>query len=294
MINRIDIGECLICGKRNRYRRICNLDEGRLQVISCECGHQFVFPVPTEKRLAEIYGLEYYDFMGFNNNFEHVFNLKLKSCERIIRQADSLISCVSDERRHLDIGCAFGYMIKAAQRAGYVSQGLEISAAADEAIRLGFNIKKVPLEKAGFPDSYFDLITAVDLIEHLLDPKEFLEECNRILKKGGVLLLVTPDCSSIPARIMKGRWPHYKVEHLHYYTPHTLKKLLSSIGFGEIWSGIGMKWLTLRYITNHYEKYHPHSIEARILRVLGILSPRKLFEYPLPFPTEMVVMGKRM
>lgn len=287
-------GHCPICGQISQFRQLFAIEVGKRQIIACKCGHQSIFPTPTEGELQEIYIRKgYYDFWGVKNNLQQIFELKLKTCERLIKQSGSIISTSSNKRRHLDIGCAFGYMMKAAQSAGYESQGLEISPAADEAIKLGYDVCKVMLEDALFPAERFDLITAVDVFEHIPEPRKWLEECKRILKRGGVLMLVTPNCSSLPARIRKGNWPHYKVEHLHYYSLRTLKRLLLNIGFVEISKSIGIRYLNLTYITSHYEKFQPGCLETRALRGLKALSPQKLFEYPFPFPSEMVVIGKK-
>lgn len=285
------LNSCPICGK-NQYRRLFEIEGGKRQIISCECGHQSIFPLPTEKELQEIYGKGYYDFWGIRDNFQQVFNLKLRTCQKLIKLATAFIPCLN-RPRHLDIGCAFGYMIKAAQLAGYDSQGLEISPAANEAIRLGYNVRKVSLEDAGFPEGYFDLITAVDVIEHIAEPRRWLSECVRVLKKGGILLLVTPDCSSLPAMIRKSKWPHYKVEHLHYYSSYTLKRLLLNIGFDDIDSRMGIRYLTLSYITNHYERFQPMVLETKILKIVRAMLPQKLVEYSLPFPSEMVVTARK-
>ncbi|MEM5777291.1 MAG: class I SAM-dependent methyltransferase [Candidatus Aenigmatarchaeota archaeon] len=52
-------------------------------------------------------------------------------------------------------------------------------------------------EKFPFEDNYADTIIAGEIIEHLLNPFEFLKECNRALKKGGILILTTPNMTSL-------------------------------------------------------------------------------------------------
>ena len=48
------------------------------------------------------------------------------------------------------------------------------------------------LEQAQFPDSSFDAITLIEIVEHLRDAKALLAECARILKPGGIVLVTTP------------------------------------------------------------------------------------------------------
>jgi len=284
---------CPICRKENQYRFLYDFDAScDKKIVVCECGHQSISPFPSDEELQKIYGESYYDSWKIEGNFRHIFSLKLKTCETVIRQA-GLLSASSD-KKHLDIGCAFGYMLEAAKLAGYKSQGLEISPAADEALKKGYDVRKISLENAGFSAECFDLITAVDVLEHILKPREWLTDCNRILKKGGTLLLVTPNCSSLVARLKKGKWPHYKVEHVHYYSPATMEKLLLELGFGMVDVKRGVRYLTLDYIANHYEMFQGGSFEAKLFKALKKLLPKKFFEYPFPFISEMMVIAKKI
>ena len=52
-----------------------------------------------------------------------------------------------------------------------------------------------------FKDETFDYVVAVEVIEHLENPWNFLREINRVLKKGGKLCLTTPNIHSIHQRI---------------------------------------------------------------------------------------------
>lgn len=262
-------------------------------IIACECGLQSVFPLPSKEEVERIYQQGYYNFWGIDEGLQALFELKLKTCKRLLREVDTYGAAASKGRRHLDIGCAFGYMIEAALAAGFESQGLEISPAADVARGLGYQVSRVRLEDAKLPDGNFDLITAIDVLEHIPDPAAWLKECRRILKQDGILFLVTPDCSSLPALIRRSKWPHYKEEHLYYYTPRTAKRLLYNAGFIDVHTGMGTRFLTLNYITGHYDNIQPRSFEGRLLRIGKAIFPRGLFERAFLFPSEMVVLGRR-
>jgi ubiquinone/menaquinone biosynthesis C-methylase UbiE len=60
------------------------------------------------------------------------------------------------------------------------------------------NINDLP-----FPDSYFDLVTANMVVEHLADPREQFQEVNRILKPGGRFLFHTPNTLGHPTLLAK-------------------------------------------------------------------------------------------
>ncbi|RLI93473.1 MAG: hypothetical protein DRO92_04215 [Candidatus Altiarchaeales archaeon] len=58
----------------------------------------------------------------------------------------------------------------------------------------------------------FDLITAIEVIEHLENPRHFLRECNKLLKVGGKLIITPPNIESIPGRLrflVRGNFKHF-------------------------------------------------------------------------------------
>lgn len=57
--------------------------------------------------------------------------------------------------------------------------------------RVDLNVEELP-----FPDNFFDVITATDVIEHLTDSDNFLNESFRVLKPGGFFLVSSPNLSS--------------------------------------------------------------------------------------------------
>jgi SAM-dependent methyltransferase len=97
------------------------------------------------------------------------------------------------ERRLLDVGCGTGAMLRHLERFGSPI-GIE---AAEEAVRLcrARGVGAVQLAEAPplpFEGDRFDLVTALDVIEHVDDDVEMLREVERTLRPGGMLLLSVP------------------------------------------------------------------------------------------------------
>lgn len=90
-------------------------------------------------------------------------------------------------------------------------------------------------KKFPFENSYFDIIWAGDIIEHLVNTKKFLEETNRVLKKDGFLILSTPYHGIIKnisiAIVDFDEHYHPEHEHVRFYTKKTLKNQLAENGF---------------------------------------------------------------
>lgn len=100
--------------------------------------------------------------------------------------------------RVLDLPCGSGAFTRRLLEAGYEA------VAGDLEQHPG--LPGVPFQTANmnlplpFPDAYFDAVVSIEGIEHIERPFDFVRECRRILKPGGVLLLSTPNISSLRSR----------------------------------------------------------------------------------------------
>jgi len=89
----------------------------------------------------------------------------------------------------------------------------------------------------GFPiaSQTFDVVTAGEVIEHMIDEGAFLQECHRVLKKGGTLVLTTPNLGFSFNRllVLMGRTPMfvYTPYHYHFHTRKTITQLVEEHGF---------------------------------------------------------------
>ncbi len=93
----------------------------------------------------------------------------------------------------LDIGCGAGNMIHHLRRYGRV-HGVELDPRPVQIARArGYDVRQGDATRGlPFPDECFDLVTALDVIEHVDDDGALLREAARVLKPGGTLLVTTP------------------------------------------------------------------------------------------------------
>ena len=83
-------------------------------------------------------------------------------------------------------------------------------------------------EDMPYSDNSFDSILAGELIEHLENPEKFVKEAYRILTKGGVLVLSTPNKKSLINRVFHS----YEMPlHLHLFYREELQNLFEKEGF---------------------------------------------------------------
>ena len=93
-------------------------------------------------------------------------------------------------------------------------------------------MEKGILNPKNFQIEEFDIITSFEVIEHINNPIDELTNFYKLLRKGGLVYVTTPNFNSLLRYRLKSE---YNVicypEHLSYYTPRTLKKVFTRIGF---------------------------------------------------------------
>jgi SAM-dependent methyltransferase len=140
--------------------------------------------------------------------------------------------------RLLDVGAASGILMSEAIALGFDSLGVEPSRPlARRALADGLEVHEGVLPHPALAGVTFDVVTLVDVIEHVDDPLGLLELCRRHLAPGGRLVVVTPDRSSVAARVLGARWWHRRLAHVSYFDRATLSAALARSGLEpERWS----------------------------------------------------------
>ena len=149
-----------------------------------------------------------------------------RTAERLL----DLIGAHVPRGRLLDVGCGHGLLLDEARRRGYDVLGLELSATAAAHARdvLGLPVREAPLE--ALTAEQFDAIVLADVLEHLDDPMAALDGCRDLLAPDGVLCVVTPDPSSLVARLAGRRWWGFLPGHSYLLPRRTLREVLAARG----------------------------------------------------------------
>lgn len=113
----------------------------------------------------------------------------------------------------LDVGCGSpSDSMKAGSFLRFIGYGTGMDI---EKRDIPFPFKLGDIQKIPFKDKSFDVITVIEVIEHVKDPNKALDELHRVLKKGGVIILTTPNNHTffkvfwfLWERIIGGSWAH--------------------------------------------------------------------------------------
>jgi len=175
----------------------------------------------------------------------------------------------------LDIGCGPGWFLREAKSLFQRRVGTDLcKETAEEASRF------CDMAICGGPEDLqdserFDLVTAIGVLEHVYDPVSFVRQCSKLLREEGHLILVTPDIKGFWYKIMKKRWPSFKLpEHIAFYDETTMSILASNAG------------MTLESVF----PYHQAFPLGLMLQKLGLRFGRGSMSYRVPVPLPGVMM----
>lgn len=191
------------------------------------CGSMFVENLPSPEDLAAIYTSEGY------------YELHPDAIQRIVdenRRRLKIIRCLKPNGKLLDIGCAQGLLLDQAAQEGYITFGVEPSSKnAEVAARNGHVVFTGWLEEFATKnfDKRFDIITCLDVIEHIADPNKFLSMATSLLAEEGIMVVSTPNYSGVVAKLLGAHDP--------YMSPPEHITFLTAVGMSRLASGCGLK-----------------------------------------------------
>lgn len=279
---------CIICGN-HQYKNV-GLTKEIFNLVKCQgCGLVYIYPQPTEDQIKKLYDETYYAGWGFKEHEEMVRKIKILTFYKRFDEIEKYMSAGNV----LDVGCAMGFSLEAALERKWKPYGVELSEYSSNIAKKKFGnaIFNGTLEDANFQSNFFDAITMSDLIEHVSNPNKLLIEANRILKSNGILAITTPDIESFSSKIMRTNWMNIKLEHLFYFSPQTITKILENNGFEVRLVIPAVKVLNLNYFQTIFNAYKRPLITTAINALMYIL-PGSLAKYPFYLNAgDMFVIG---
>jgi len=191
------VEHCPVCGSAEAEPE---LDvHGNLLVKCAGCEARYHTKIPAD--LNDIY--QAYDHSPHSKGIsdEHFNYRKERFGTERVRLLQRFCGDLA-EKTLLDVGCGIGDFLAAAKEACKRCIGTEFSHNLRELAKekTGLEIYSDPLET--FPEQNIDIITAIDVIEHIPAPVVFLRAASNLLKPGGHIMLYTPNFDSFSIKVM--------------------------------------------------------------------------------------------
>jgi 2-polyprenyl-3-methyl-5-hydroxy-6-metoxy-1,4-benzoquinol methylase len=193
--------------------------------------------LPDEQALEQIYDEDYFsnradrsDRHGYADYLRDA-SLHRANARRRLRL---LGARMQQPGRLLDVGCAAGFFVDEARRAGWEASGMDVSTAMVEWARseLGVPVACASFAHGDLALPPLDVITMWDYIEHSIDPRCDLGKAREHVRPGGILALSTGDIGTLSARLAGQRWHLLTPEHHNFFfETRTLRRLLHETGF---------------------------------------------------------------
>jgi len=251
---------CTFCGKDTTVSVLKNIQiHGSFynvsECVDCEIG--VTHPLPSEDELAKLYSSgNYRTSTGerFGITIESLIHLgRLKKRWRINK--------FIKPGKILDIGCGRGLFLDVMRRGGWSTIGTEFNEETASYAIHKYNLKVFTGDIMSYqlPAESLDAVNINQVLEHLKNPKKVVEECHRLLRKNGVLIISVPDLRSPQFTIGKENWFLLDIPfHLFHFTEEGLCKLLEKNKF------------KIRYIKRFCLEISPFGWLQTLLNISGI------------------------
>jgi SAM-dependent methyltransferase len=208
---------------------------GKFDIYRClKCGFRHTVPELKQQQISKIYS-QYYPRQNI-------------TADQILRQSKIKISrsgiwlkglgttchlATARNEKVLDIGCGTCQSLLEIKLLGGEPWGIDPDVRSENIAKtLGLNFFRGTLDSCPFPKKYFDLITASQVLEHIPDPKVFLEICKKYLRKNGRIRLSFPNVDSLGNILFKSKWLNWHIPyHLNHFSRKSVSVLLKKCGY---------------------------------------------------------------
>jgi len=214
--------------------------DGYIKLYKCRsCGFVAQFPGPGRFTIVTDYQ-DFYTMDFLDKGRQFMDPQRSVVFEDIVDR----ITKIKPRGTLLDVGCGDGHFLSIAAKRGLSCHGVEdcVPMARYTAAKTGAHIVEGQYCREMFPAEQFDIITMIQVVEHIPAPAEALKAAKHHLKPDGILVVEVPSLHS--PHFLAYRWTGIKTFvkppdgvircHVGYYTPDTLRLLAKTCGFTTV------------------------------------------------------------
>ena len=240
LVSEISMRTCGLCGGGSTFARYV---VGSHSIVRCRtCTFMWLDPQPSAADLREVYGASYYRNEAFFEPAETVYGYHDYAAERLTRLADlrRVLNAIADllgssGRRPslLDVGCGLGYLLEAAAERGFDVAGIDCNEAAIEWVGRRYQFSASLGDFVAYEGEQRDVLSMLDVIEHLPRPFEALTKAASLIRPGGLLVIATMDADALVSRLLGRRLEDFRRtrEHLYFFNRRTIAEAVGRAGF---------------------------------------------------------------
>lgn len=236
---------CPVCGGRP-----CSptLVKDGVAILGCpRCGLAFRPDPPDHATIKALYGREYFvggrgqylDYLADEWLHRRQARYYLRRLARYGRTGGTL----------LDVGCAAGFLLDEARRAGWRVEGCDVSAYMARHARdaLHLPVREGEFLAQDYAAGSMDVVTLVSVLGHLPDPRGVERRLHELVRPGGLVLVEVWNRGSLFARLCGAHWHEWNPRYvLHYFARRTLGHLFEGPRWRLLSCRTSIKWISLR------------------------------------------------
>lgn len=200
--------------------------------LCSECGFKFANPYPSDEFLSNFYNSSFY------NNYRKFEESKIQEKPYFsvsFGDLPRLASWIKEDKaaKILDFGCGPGsFAALLRDKFGYINvEGYELNSASREVARRCYGMDLISDISSVRPASY-DLITLIEVLEHVPNPKDFLKYVGSFIKPGGRIFITTDSVDNLVSRYAPSYSVHYTgPSHISMFTRKSIADILLSCKF---------------------------------------------------------------
>ncbi|MCR9144290.1 MAG: class I SAM-dependent methyltransferase [bacterium] len=224
---------CPVCGGAPLFLYTIDRFEQPFDILRCpDCKLQMQAAIPADA--SDLYDEGYYTG---RSEYSYRDERRQRRFDRYV--LDARLRTIAKYRPapadFVDVGAAFGGFVEAAADAGYRARGLDVSeyAAADARSR-DLDVRAGELEPGVFETQSVDVLTMIEVFEHLTEPRRAMQALRECMRPGGLVIVQTANYRGAQARNAGSDYHYYLPGHFYYYSSDNLRRLFAEFGFSRV------------------------------------------------------------